>query len=181
MKQISSALVKAQKAFNPALKQSVNPHFKSKYADLASCIEAVISALNDNGIYLLQKTYECETGITIQTIFIHESGESLEAGFLRFPVIKNDPQGYASALTYARRNSLMASCGIAPEDDDGNASVSKNEVDVIAITSALMDMKQSVTIADLHKNFAKAIALTNGDQTWKQKIISQKDELKAKL
>ena len=59
MKNIATALVKAQKAFNPALKQSINPHFKSRYVDLAGCVEAVIDALNDNGIFLLQKTFEC--------------------------------------------------------------------------------------------------------------------------
>jgi hypothetical protein len=52
MQKIATALVKAQKAFGPALKSSTNPHFKSKYADLAACIEAVIDALNNNGIAL---------------------------------------------------------------------------------------------------------------------------------
>jgi hypothetical protein len=49
---IAAAFVKAQKAFGPALKTSTNPHFRSKYADLSNCIEAVIEALNDNGIGL---------------------------------------------------------------------------------------------------------------------------------
>ena len=57
---IASALVKAQKAFGPALKSSSNPHFRSKYADLAACVEAVVDALNDNGIALTQQVYECE-------------------------------------------------------------------------------------------------------------------------
>ena len=58
MKQIATALVKAQKQFGPALKTSSNPHFKSKYADLAACVEAVIGALNDNGIAMIQQTHE---------------------------------------------------------------------------------------------------------------------------
>jgi hypothetical protein len=58
----------------------------------------------------------------VETVFVHESGEMLECGIVHFPAVKKDPQGYASALTYARRYSLMASCGIAPEDDDGNAA-----------------------------------------------------------
>ena len=120
MKNIASALVKAQKAFGPALKTSTNPHFRSKYADLSACIEAVIDALNSNGIYLLQKNYDCNDGIMVETVFVHESGEMLECGIVHFPAVKKDPQGYASALTYARRYSLMAACGIAPEDDDGN-------------------------------------------------------------
>jgi len=122
VKAIASALVKAQKAFGPALKQSNNPHFKSRYADLATCVEAVIDALNDNGIALIQQTSECESGVIVETVFIHESGETYSAGKLHVPSSKHDAQGYGSALTYARRYSLMAACGIAPEDDDGNAA-----------------------------------------------------------
>lgn len=122
MKNIYSAFVKAQQGFAPALKTSTNPHYKSKYADLAACIEAVIDALNANGIGLIQKTHESDTGVTVETVFIHESGECLEGGRLHVPAQKQDPQGYGSALSYARRYSLMAACGIAPEDDDGNAA-----------------------------------------------------------
>ena len=128
MKQISSALVKAQKAFGPALKTNTNPHFKSKYADLSACIEAVIDALNDNGIALIQSVHPDETGVTVETVFLHESGERIDCGALHVPASKQDPQGYGSALTYARRYSLMAACGIAPEDDDGNAAARAKEV-----------------------------------------------------
>lgn len=123
MKQIASALVKAQKDFGPALKTSTNPHFKSRYADLAACVEAVIDALNANGIALVQRNIETESGVCVETVFVHESGEMLSSGPLHVPAAKQDPQGYGSALTYARRYSLMAACGIAPEDDDGNAGV----------------------------------------------------------
>lgn len=122
MKHIATALVKAQKAFGPALKTNTNPHFKSKYADLSACVEAVIDALNDNGIALIQQTHEDDKGVTVETVFLHESGEILSSGKLHVPASKQDPQGYGSALTYARRYSLMAACGIAPEDDDGNAA-----------------------------------------------------------
>ena len=122
MKQIATALVKAQKEFGPALKTSTNPHFRSKYADLAACVEAVIDALNNNGIYLMQMTHETPDGAMAETVFLHESGEMLSAGKLFFPASKHDAQGYASSLSYVRRYSLMAACGIAPEDDDGNAA-----------------------------------------------------------
>lgn len=122
MKQLAASLVKAQKQFAPALKTSTNPHFKSKYADLSACVEAVVDALNDNGIYLSQQCHENESGVVVETVFIHESGETLSCGKLHVPAVKQDPQGYGSALTYARRYSLMAACGIAPEDDDGNAA-----------------------------------------------------------
>ena len=122
MKAISSALVKAQKEFGPALKSSSNPHFRSKYADLSACVEAVIDGLNNNGVFLMQSSHLCEDGVTVETVFIHESGEQISAGKLHVPASKQDAQGYGSALTYARRYALMAACGIAPEDDDGNAA-----------------------------------------------------------
>jgi len=123
-KQICGALVKAQKGFGPALKSSQNPHFKSRYADLSACVEAVVEALNNNGIALTQHTHHAEGGVCVETILIHESGEDLSFGKLFVPSSKNDAQGYGSALTYARRYSLMAACGLAPEDDDGNAASS---------------------------------------------------------
>lgn len=123
MKNIATALVKAQQAFGPALKTATNPHLKSKYANLSDCIEAVIGALNANGIAMVQKTHEVNPdGVTVETIFMHESGEQISSGMLYVPAPKKDPQGYGSALTYARRYSLMAACGIAPEDDDGHAA-----------------------------------------------------------
>lgn len=120
MKQIYSAFVKAQKAFGPALKTHTNPAYKTKYADLGACIEAVIDALNNNGIGLIQQTFECTGGVIVETVFMHESGETIHSGKLHVPANKQDAQGYGSALTYARRYSLMAACGIAPEDDDGH-------------------------------------------------------------
>ena len=123
MKAIYSALVKAQKGFGPALKSSTNPHFRSKYADLSACIEAVIDSLNENGVMLMQVTHEAENGVMIETMFLHESGEQMSAGKLFMPATKFDAQGFGSALSYARRYSLMAACGIAPEDDDANSAV----------------------------------------------------------
>jgi hypothetical protein len=122
MKNIATALVKAQKAFGPALKTATNPHFRSRYADLSACVEAVMDGLNDNGIALVQQLHEAEHGVIVETVFIHESGEMLNCGKLFVPAVKHDAQGFGSALTYARRYSLMAACGIAPEDDDGNAA-----------------------------------------------------------
>jgi len=119
---IAAAFVAAQKGFSPAIKSSTNPHFKSKYADLAACVEAVIDALHDNGIALMQKTSESDSGVVVETVFIHESGEQMAGGKLHVPADKHTPQGYGSALSYARRYSLMAACGIAPEDDDGNSA-----------------------------------------------------------
>ena len=121
-KNIAAALVKAQRAFGPALKDKTNPAFRSKYADLGACLDAVMDSLNAAGIALIQRQHPHEGGVCIETVFLHESGEQLSAGMLTVPAAKQDPQGYGSALTYCRRYSLMAACGIAPEDDDGNAA-----------------------------------------------------------
>lgn len=151
MNSLAQALVKAQRGFAPALKQSMNPHFRSKYVDLAGCVEAVIDSLNANGIALIQQTHECADGIVVETVFLHESGERLDCGKLHVPATKHDAQGYGSALTYARRYSLMAACGIAPEDDDGNAA-SKRPVS--PVKAAL----QSVQVNEEDREYLRGLA-----------------------
>lgn len=146
MKNIATALVKAQRGFAPALKTSTNPHFRSKYVDLAGCVEAVVDSLNAAGIALVQRTSEDATGVTVETVFVHESGEMMECGKLHVPAAKQDPQGYGSALTYARRYSLMAACGIAPEDDDGNAA---SKVKVSATKTDLVPPHRMAIVADV--------------------------------
>lgn len=136
MKEIYAAFVKAQKEFGPALKTSTNPHFRSRYADLSACVEAVIDALNNNGIGMIQATHECNDGVIVETILVHESGQNMAFGKLHVPATKHDAQGYGSALTYARRYSLMAACGIAPEDDDGNNAVKATRKPVAAVVAA---------------------------------------------
>lgn len=178
MKNIATALVKAQKQFQPALKTSTNPHFRSRYADLSACVEAVIDALNANGIYLLQKNYDCADGVMVETVFVHESGEMLECGIVHFPAVKKDPQGYASALTYARRYSLMASCGISPTDDDGNAA-SKPVAKISATQGAWETLKpdrqavvqdvldaimEKVAADDMYGAYEEYIGIEDGDE-----------------
>ena len=183
-KNIASAFVKAQRAFGPALKTSTNPHFRSKYADLSNCIEAVIDALNANGIGLMQRTYESKDGVMVETIFVHESGEVMECGLLHVPASKQDPQGYGSALTYARRYSLLAATGLAPEDDDGNASRRtevKSEVNEHQMADLLAAMDEVTTIADLQKTYKLAYTATKGEQAWISKVIAKKDAKKTLL
>ena len=119
---IASALATAQAEMGKALKSANNPHFKAKYADLASVMDACLPALNAHGIAVVQPTTDDETGRYVETVLIHgDTGETLKC---RVPLIvqKNDMQGYGSAVTYTRRYGLMSMAGIAPEDDDGNAA-----------------------------------------------------------
>ncbi len=181
MKNIATALVKAQKAFGPALKSSTNPHFRSNYADLSACVEAVIDGLNNAGIALVQRTSEDATGVTVETVFIHESGEMMECGKLHVPAAKQDPQGYGSALTYARRYSLMAACGIAPEDDDGNAGSRPAKSTEATMKALFADIADASTIEELQNAYFNAIKTVGNDQTAKDAIIKAKDAKKATL
>jgi hypothetical protein len=174
---VASALVKAQKEFGPALKSSSNPHFKSRYADLAACVEAVVESLNNNGIALTQRVSPSENGVIVETVFIHESGEVINCGQLHVPASKHDAQGYGSALTYARRYSLMAACGIAPEDDDGNAASKRPTAPAIPtpdITDHLAAIQASANSDELANVFKDAFLACQGNQALQTKVIDAK-------
>lgn len=123
IKELASALSKAQGQIKGALKDSSNPFFKSKYADLSSVVEAIREAWSDNGLSYVQCIESSDKSeVSIETVILHSSGEWMACGVLSLPVSKHDAQGFGSAMTYARRYSLSAASGVAPEDDDGNAA-----------------------------------------------------------
>ncbi len=141
------ALAKALPELESAKKNKANPAFKSKYADLAAMIHA-LEPLIAHGLWYRQQTYENADGVTIETFYIHESGEQLSAGTIFMPATKKDAQGFGSALTYARRYALQTAFGLAVEDDDGNAA-SKSRPPVQerdSITDA--DLTLAVTLCD---------------------------------
>lgn len=121
-KQIYSAMAKAFAEFEGAKKDTTNPHFGKKYADLGSVMDAVKPALAKHGLWFFQRTIPDDKGVNVETIICHVSGEHIECGQLFVPAQRADAQGFGSALTYARRYSLQSAFGIAPEDDDGNAA-----------------------------------------------------------
>jgi len=184
-KNIAAAFVKAQKTFGPALKTSTNPHFKSKYADLANCVEAVVDALNANGIALMQRTFECKDGVMVETVFVHESGEVMECGMLHVPASKHDAMGFGSALTYARRYSLLAATGLATVDDDGVAASRRTEIKSTVNENQIADlmaaMDEVTTVKELQETYKAAYKATNGEQAWQAKVIAKKDVKKAQL
>jgi hypothetical protein len=125
---ISAALAKVQGSLDGARKDSTNPHFKSKYADLTSVWEACREQLSTNEIAVVQAPGEAAEGVVAMTTMLcHSSGEYFSET-LTIPLAKVDAQGYGSALTYARRYALAAMVGIAPEDDDGNAATAHGAV-----------------------------------------------------
>jgi len=125
--EFATAFAQAQGAMTVAAKDSTNPHFKSKYADLASVVDAVRPHLSSNGLSFTQSV-STEPGIvTVETTIFHKSGQWISN---RLSVACRDltPQPVGSAITYARRYTLMAICGIAPaEDDDGEAAQGRGQ------------------------------------------------------
>lgn len=138
------AMAKAFPEIEGAVKDSANDAFKrngkaSTYADLSSVVEAVKPALANNDLFFCQLTHEQQGGVCVETLVGHKSGESFSFGKLFVPAGKQDAHGYGSALTYARRYSLMAAFGVCPEDDDGNAataSAPKQQKPVATIDAA---------------------------------------------
>jgi hypothetical protein len=116
-----TALAKAQREISAASKDSVNPHFKSRYADLAACWDACRDALTKNELSILQPVKADGPNVTITTILAHSSGESIEEA-LTMTAQANTPQAIGSVITYGRRYGLCAMVGIAPEEDDGEAA-----------------------------------------------------------
>lgn len=121
LENLFAALNAAQKVMRGAVKDAKNPHFNSKYADLASVWDAARDPLTDNGLTIIQPVSAVGPSITVTTILAHKSGEWI-ASDLTLTSDKNTPQGAGSAITYGRRFGLSSMVGIAPEDDDGNAA-----------------------------------------------------------
>jgi len=154
---LAAALAKAQGQMKGAIKDSANPFFKSKYADLASVVEAIRAAFSANGLSYIQTVEPSEKDeVRVETTLLHSSGEWISCGVLSLPVSKVDAQGYGSALTYARRYSLSAAVGVAPEDDDGNAASAAKPKKTMDCTAHLFALGAAPTLDDLQAVFKTA-------------------------
>jgi hypothetical protein len=183
---LATALAMAQMNIKGAVKDSANPFFKSKYADLSSVVEAIRPAFGQCGLSYIQRIEPSDRDeVRVETILLHASGEWLSCGVLNLPVSKADAQGYGSALTYARRYSLAAACGVAPEDDDGNAASNKNapqkrletlntHLDAIAAVTTQDALKTAYTVA------YKAAKEINDNEAMTA-IVAAKNSRKAEL
>ncbi len=122
--ELAKAMLEVQRAVRPACKDSFNEFTRSKYATLASVMEACRDTLIDNGIWVTQ--FPVDVGVShtlgLVTKMVHVDSGQWQSSLLVMPLPKNDPQGYGSALTYARRYGLSALVGIVTEDDDGNTA-----------------------------------------------------------
>jgi len=122
--EIFGALAKAQAGIKNAIRESTNPHFRSRYADLASVKEACWESLTAAGIAVVQMPINDGPNIGVVTLFAHGSGQWIEGTVYVAPT-KYDAQGVGSVITYLRRYALAAMAGVAPDDDDGEAAVGR--------------------------------------------------------
>ena len=181
MKNIATALVKAQSEMSNPTKGNTNPFFKSKYADLNAVREAVIPVLNANGISVLQPLVHIDGKNFVNTILLHESGELMESFTEIIYNKQNDAQAQGSGITYARRYGLQSFVCVGADDDDGNkasapASIvnTKNEpkLDIPRLEAKL---KTAMTLDELGKVYLSFSAAE------KQATETLKNELKIKL
>ena len=122
---LMAALSKMQGELKMALKDSDNPYFKSKYADLATCINTAKKPMADNGLSVSQHCGFDGNYVRCVTVLGHSSGQYM-ASTCVIPVTKKDAQGVGSAITYARRYSFSAVIGLSQDDDDGNWASNKD-------------------------------------------------------
>lgn len=125
--ELAKAMALAFAEIESATKSALNPHFKSKYADITSVIEAIKPALIAHGLFFTQHPRPADGGVCIETVLHHAGGEQMSLGALFVPANKQDAQGFGSALTYARRYALVTAFGVPTEDDDGNAAVKSHK------------------------------------------------------
>lgn len=123
--ELAKALAAAQGEMTAASKDASNPHFKSRYATLASVWDAIRGPLSRNGLSVSQvlETPDAGPGVIVRTMLLHSSGQWIASRYVMPIPDKLTPQAVGSAITYARRYALSAIVGIAPDDDDdGNAA-----------------------------------------------------------
>lgn len=146
MKEVTKALLNAQKAFPVIKKDANNLFFKSKYADLASILETVIPILNKQGLVLVQHPITEGDRIGVRTVIYHgESGENIVSDFT-VNLAKNDPQGAGSAITYCRRYAVVSILGLNVDDDDDGNTASNRSNPRIAVTPKINNVQEDIEL-----------------------------------
>ena len=147
---LAAALSKAQASITGALKDSANPFFKSKYADLASCWDACRKPLTDNGLAVIQTIEAGEGRAVLVTTLAHSGGEWIKS---YCPILTKDdsPQALGSAITYARRYALAAMVGLAQIDDDAEAAQGRHKVSAPQNPELLAKIAATATAEELSK------------------------------
>lgn len=170
---LGEALAKAQGEMELATKDSINPYFKSKYADLSSVWNTIREPLSKNGLSVVQQLISDPIAVAIRTVLIHSSGEWISSTIYIKPV-QTTPQGFGSTVTYARRYALSAIVGVAPDDDDGNASVKRNnEEEVQEMNSHVSDISKQTNSIEQQKVLLLG-KLIGKDKPFQTKVVDAK-------
>lgn len=173
--ELATALAKAQGEITGALKDSANPFYKSKYADLASCWDACREPLSKNGLSVIQPAEADDQGVTVTTLLMHASGQWIRS-VLRMIPKDSTPQSVGSAIAYGRRYGLTAMIGIAQVDDDGNIVSGK----VTEIHSPKGDLGKNVPLDHSRKVALEMMAImdrpaADGDHDEMKKALEALD------
>lgn len=136
---LATALAEAQGELKDAAKSSENPHFRSKYADLAEVLQTVRPVLSRHGLALVQTPGQVHDGkLSVTTMLLHKSGEWIQDTFT-IPIAGTDPQKTIAALTYARRGAVSAITGLAQDDDDGETATGRGKAPKVKASPAKPD------------------------------------------
>lgn len=127
---LAKAMIQVQQTLKPALKDSINDFTNSSYASLKSVMEVCLTALLNHGIWMTQYPVSVDKGhLGLVTKIIHAASGQWQSSLIDMPLPKGDPQGYGSAMTYARRYGLSALLGIITEDDDAESAMQRQEAE----------------------------------------------------
>lgn len=186
--ELAAALCKAQTNMKSAIKDRANPFFKSSYADLSSVWDACKAQLAANGLAISQHpTTDDHGNIQVETVLIHSSGQWMSSTLAMKPV-KNDPQAFGSAITYARRYALAAVVGVVTEDDDGNHASGRNDqraAPVEAARKAVAETPKQPTAKErlfkfIEDRIGEKISAANADK-WKPIIAATGVKVSARM
>lgn len=168
---LATALSKAQAQITGALKDSSNPFFKSKYADLASCWDACRKQLTENGLTVIQTTDvlapDYGNVVVVRTTLAHTSGQWI-SGLLPVKAKDDGPQAQGSGITYARRYALAAIVGLAQIDDDAEAAQARDRPNKGVLTRNANELADRISEASRKDNLQAVRELVSegkvGDQ-----------------
>jgi len=161
---IAAALSKAQEIMEGAAKDSANPFFKSRYADLASVWEACRRPLALNGLCMVQAPSADGPRVTIETLLAHSSGQWFRSA-LTVTAKDDSPQSVGSAVSYLRRYALQSIVGVAPADDDGEAAQGRGETKAEPKREKSAPKPELLTESEVNalKPYAKAAGFETSD------------------
>lgn len=185
---LAAALAKAQGTMGGALKDSANPFFKSKYADLESVWNACRKALAENGLSVVQSASTAEGGVAVTTMLLHSSGQWMRDTLPLHPKDMS-PQGIGSAITYGRRYALAAMAGVYQTDDDAEAAhgrASQQEAPTETAARLLASSFKAALETGIDGRIFDVHQSANGDQdlysaAWKFLSAGERREIKAAI